>query len=128
MAGKARGTAERVWRERVTRWRKSGQTVSDFCWREGVSEPSFYQWRKRLTSGPINLRGKKPAVFVPVIVGDAPASAHGDAALTHASRWPLADASLSIEIVLPVGVTVRAGSQVDEQRLQSVLRAVIAET
>jgi hypothetical protein len=30
--------------------------------------------------------------------------------------------------VMPRGVTVRIGSQVDEPRLRSVLRAVIAET
>jgi hypothetical protein len=129
MAGKASGTAEQVWRERMKRWRKSDQTVSDFCWREGVSEPSFYQWRKRLTSGPVNSRGKKPVVFVPVVVADSlAASGQVDGALTQAGRWPLADACLSVEIVLPGGVTLRAGSRVDEQHLRGVLRAVVAET
>lgn len=37
-----------VWRERLRRFRASGMTVARFCEVEGVSQPSFYQWRKRL--------------------------------------------------------------------------------
>jgi hypothetical protein len=33
-----------------------------------------------------------------------------------------------VEVVMPRGVTVRIGSLVDESRLRSVLRAVVAET
>jgi len=39
-----------VWGERLRRYERAGQTVADFCRREGVSVPSFYQWRKRLAS------------------------------------------------------------------------------
>ena len=39
-----------VWSERLRRYERAGQTVVEFCRREGVSVPSFYHWRKRLAS------------------------------------------------------------------------------
>ena len=49
-----------VWGERLRRYEQAGQTVAEFCRREGVSVPSFYQWRKRLAS-PIGQQSKKAA-------------------------------------------------------------------
>lgn len=37
-----------VWGERLRRYERAGLTVAEFCRREGVSAPSFYQWRRRL--------------------------------------------------------------------------------
>ena len=37
-----------VWGERLRRYGRSGLTVAEFCQREGISSPSFYQWRRRL--------------------------------------------------------------------------------
>jgi transposase-like protein len=48
MGRKQNRGAERLWRSRLARYRKSGLTVAEFCRSEGVSNPSFYQWRKRL--------------------------------------------------------------------------------
>ena len=42
------------WAERLERFAKSGQTVSAFCRDEGVSAPSFYQWKRKL--GSVNRR------------------------------------------------------------------------
>ena len=39
------------WSDRLERFEDSGQTVGQFCVAEGVSQPSFYQWRKRLGVG-----------------------------------------------------------------------------
>ena len=39
------------WSDRLERFENSGQTVGQFCVAEGVSQPSFYQWRKRLGVG-----------------------------------------------------------------------------
>jgi transposase len=36
------------WRERISRWRRSGLSITDFCQREEISQPSFFAWRKRL--------------------------------------------------------------------------------
>jgi hypothetical protein len=39
---------ERVWQARLGRWRRSEETVHEFCAAEGVSAASFYAWRRRL--------------------------------------------------------------------------------
>ena len=48
MGGKQRKSAEALWRDRLARFRKSKLSVAEFCRQEGISNPSFYQWRKRL--------------------------------------------------------------------------------
>jgi transposase-like protein len=42
--------AEKVaeWTNRLRRFEESGQTVTEFCLGEGVSQPSFYYWKKKL--------------------------------------------------------------------------------
>lgn len=36
------------WADRFLRFTAANQTVAEFCRREGVSQASFYQWRKKL--------------------------------------------------------------------------------
>lgn len=38
--------------ERLDRFRRSGQTVAQFCDAEGVSAPSFYVWKRTLAATP----------------------------------------------------------------------------
>jgi hypothetical protein len=38
------------WRERLTRFARAGISIVQFCLDEGVSTPSFYAWRKRLSA------------------------------------------------------------------------------
>jgi transposase-like protein len=68
-----------MWQERLARFEGGGLTVAGFCRREGVSQPSFYQWRKRLQQErrPTQLQGrpdrltggaKETCDFVPVHV------------------------------------------------------------
>jgi transposase-like protein len=40
------------WQRRMARFRETQQSVVEFCRQEGVSAPSFYQWRKRLAQRP----------------------------------------------------------------------------
>ena len=66
------------WRRRLERFQKGGLTVAKFCRLEGVSVPSFYQWRKRLaaagnerrktTGGSPDAAAVREAGFVPVRV------------------------------------------------------------
>lgn len=39
---------ERFWRSMVKQQRQGGATVRAFCRERGISEPSFYAWRKEL--------------------------------------------------------------------------------
>lgn len=45
-------STEALWRDCLARFIKSSLTVKQFCRHEGVSDASFYQWRKRLKVGP----------------------------------------------------------------------------
>ena len=39
------------WADLIRQHEQSGVPVKDFCQDRGVSEPSFYSWRKRLRTG-----------------------------------------------------------------------------
>src|SRR5271167_4597510 len=47
-----RGTRERgkelFWRHVLRQWRRSGQGVRAYCAEHGLSEPSFYAWRRTI--------------------------------------------------------------------------------
>ena len=40
---------ERFWRRMLRQWSRSGLSVREFCNCEGLSEASFYAWRRELT-------------------------------------------------------------------------------
>ena len=46
------GRARALGRNRRGPYERPGLTVARFCDEEGLSAPSFYQWRKRLASRP----------------------------------------------------------------------------
>jgi len=63
MIRSAYSSTEQLWRMRLRRFQSSGMSVTRFCEREGVSVPSFYQWRKRLAVAPAT---SDVPTFVPV--------------------------------------------------------------
>lgn len=46
--GEKRGARREYWRELIDRQEQSGMTVQGFCAQQGVTEASFYGWRKQL--------------------------------------------------------------------------------
>ena len=82
------GERERFWRELVEGQQRSGVSIRQWCHRHGVSEPSFYFWRRELAHGSTGPQ------IVPVEV--SPTS-------------PISNADLEIELPGPVIVRVRAG-------------------
>ena len=69
MARGVNQVAQRRWRDRLRRFARSQLSVTEFCRREQVSEPSFYQWRKRLArtaDEDQNSAHHTPATFLPV--------------------------------------------------------------
>ena len=42
------GTRDEDWRTRISAQERSGISVKQFCEQQGVTEQSFYYWRKRL--------------------------------------------------------------------------------
>ena len=95
MARRRDGKKEAGWRRRLGRWEKSRLKVAQFCEREGVSEASFYYWRKRLDD-----KGKvEPAgLFVPLNVSNRTVANH-------------------IEVELPNRAVVRLPGDCDRQLL-----------
>ena len=53
------------WKERPARYDQSNQTIAQFCLDEGISTPSFYQWRKKLRPLATD-RTVRPGRFQPV--------------------------------------------------------------
>ena len=49
-----------LWKQRLARFQASHQTVVEFCRQEGISQPSFYLWRKRLSSPSAGRQSSKP--------------------------------------------------------------------
>jgi hypothetical protein len=86
------------WSERLERFAKSGQTVSGFCRAEGVSAPSFYQWKRKLgrvkTNNKLGKRGRrrdKSSAFKPLHVSPP-------------------DVSCGVSIRLPDGIVLDLGT------------------
>lgn len=52
-------TAKR-WQERLSRFDRSQLTVAQFCQSEGISQPSFYHWKKKLRQ-PLSDAEPRPA-------------------------------------------------------------------
>jgi transposase len=101
---------EQFWRRMVAQQRQSGGTIRAFCQREGLSQPSFYQWRRELARrdrAPIARRGA--ATFVPIQVV-------AEAALIEAAL---------IEIALPGDVVVRVRAGADAATLRQVLATLV---
>jgi transposase len=94
---------ERFWRRLVRQWQASGLSVRAFCAREGLTEPSFYAWRRALTE-----RDTQPG-FVPVRV-----AAEGNAAGSD-------DAARALELHLPLGRVLRIGMGFDAATLRRLL-------
>lgn len=72
MARKASLDVQRRWRDRMRRFSRSQLSVAEFCRREQVSVPSFYEWRKKLAVTADDDQETTPATFLPVHVAASP--------------------------------------------------------
>jgi transposase-like protein len=92
------------WRERIAEQERSGMSVQRFCERQGLTEQSFYVWRKRL-------RKQQPMRFALVEAGPV-------------RQQPATEPGL--ELVLATGERLRIGAGVDPLVLRRVLEALRA--
>jgi hypothetical protein len=88
----------------MERFRRSGQTVAQFCAAEGVSEPSFYVWRRTLASDTPGV--PTPPTVVPIRLTPSPVP------------------TAVIELSLPGGAVVRFPADIRADLLVAVLRGV----
>jgi len=124
MANKGRDAGkERFWRDVLGRQAKSGLSVAAFCRREGLTQPSFYAWRRTIAKR--GGRSEKPAVlrsravrFVPVRLGHR--SPRSGAAANSLSEAP------SIRIELTGGLVLRLPEAISPQWLAALVRTLEA--
>jgi len=99
--GKTIKERKAYWRERIAEHERSGMSVQQFCKERGVTEQSFYVWRKRL-------RKQEPTRFALVEM----------AAAGQAAR------RAELELVLVTGERLQIGADVDATLLRRVLEAL----
>jgi hypothetical protein len=87
------------WAERIAAQQRSGMSVKEFCKEQGLTECSFYAWRKRL-------RESRPVRF---------------ALVERGARRQERTAEPALELVLATGERLRIGPGVDITTLQTVL-------
>ncbi len=96
------------WQMAIEAWQSSGLSVRQFCRQEGLSEPSFYTWRKQLThaAAPELNPGMSypPSAFIQVSLPEA--------------------STRGIEFVLSSGHTLKIPAGVDRQTLTAVFSAL----
>ena len=87
------------WTELIAAQQRSGISVKQFCKEQGLTEYSFYAWRKRLQeSGPVRF-----------------------ALVEKSARRQERTAEAVLELVLATGERLRIGSGVDITTLRTVL-------
>ena len=97
-------TKDDLWRARIAEQERSGLSVKQFCQQRGLTQYSFYTWRRRL-------RKNEPVRFALVDRGVA-------------RQEPATEAGL--ELVLTSGERLRIGTGVDSATLRTVLEALRA--
>jgi hypothetical protein len=90
------------WAERIAAQQRSGISVKQFCKQQGLTEYSFYAWRKRLEK-------KEPVRFALVDRGAAP---HGPAT------------DVALELVMATGERLCIGAGVDAATLRTILEVL----
>ena len=115
---------ERRWRQLMRDWRMSGLSIRQFCSQHGVSQPSFYVWRRELAKRDqeaaerrrhaASRRSRPAPAFLPVqVVASAPDQS---------------ERSGCLEVQLPTNVLLRIPSGFDRQTLTDVLAALESAT
>ena len=56
----------KLWAQRLRRFDQAEMTVAMFCASEGVSQPSFYNWKRKLRRPAVTAKRNPPASFLPV--------------------------------------------------------------
>jgi transposase-like protein len=97
------GNRSEYWRALIVEQEQSGLPVARFCKERGMSEQSFYVWRKRLRKeGPVRFALVEPGL------GQQRASA----------------TSTLVEVIFPGGEQLRVGAGVNADVLRAVVEAL----
>ena len=92
------------WRMVIETWRDSGMSISKFCKAEGLSEGTFYNWKKKLSPRHTQRNGQ----------ADSSPSAFIELAMPQANQAPL-------ELLFSSGHTLRISPAADNKTLSDVI-------
>lgn len=108
---------ERFWRGHVTRQRATRLTIREYCGEHGLSEPSFYSWRREIARR--DRAAPRGAMRGPAAQTD------GKADFVRLDVQPsIPTAPSLIEIILPGGVRMLVPTGVTREQLREVLAAL----
>ena len=110
MSGKKKAEKELLWRELMNRQAGSGLSVREFCAQEGISEPSFYAWRKKFREQKNDGTRVRKVRRV-----DEPGRSGEFIPLR------LLDSGGTLEVLHPLGYQIRVSGEVNFHALQQVL-------
>ncbi|MCM2374583.1 IS66 family insertion sequence element accessory protein TnpA [Aporhodopirellula aestuarii] len=89
-----------LWTQRLQRFEQAQMTVAQFCAAEGVSQPSFYNWKRKLRSAQ-DPKAHAVAKFVPVTFQATPE--RPAPAPNHASATIELPGGIRIRVEVPTG-------------------------
>jgi len=98
------GTRDEDWRTQISAQERSGISVKQFCQQQGLTEQSFYYWRKRLRTTTTSMRF----------------------ALVEAEPRRGTAEHAALELVLTTGERLRISAGVEAATLRQVLEALRA--
>lgn len=99
----------RLWLDRLNRFAESGLKVAEFCQREQVSVPSFYQWKRRLA--PQIQTPKKTRRSRQVAQSGSADSSGANCQPAGFTELVVKRQSHSAQALLPNGITITFGDQ-----------------
>ena len=117
MTRKGSAAKQLHWQKLLKRQASSGQSVREFCVAEGVSQPSFYAWRRRLREQ--NGESTRAESVSSLAASDG---RPGDG--QQFVPLKLVDAMPSLEILHPRGYRIQLNGDVNPVALRHVLEAL----
>ena len=104
---------------------QSGLSISEFCRREGVSQASFYQWRKRLAVSTAMTTSTQTSEIPTAITSFIPVEVVAPASRHSADEHPINQSNnVALTIRTPQGYAIDVWASTPIDVLQSSLRAL----
>ena len=104
---------ERLWREQVTLWQRSGLTIREYCLQHQLSEPNFYAWRRELAR-----RDEADGIPAQTVPRAKPSSVTWLPVTVDPRTLPV------VEVQLPTGAILRVPDGVESTTLERILTAL----
>lgn len=108
---------ESKFHELRNRQQESGLSVKDFCYNEGITESTFYYWRKKLQKEPPS------KAFIPLFVKQSLPTprrfARGNQVEQNEQEVPQYD--FLLELVYPNGTKLRVNNDMDISHLRTLI-------